>query len=49
MLSQFPIFLYLHQTLPLVIGDDSGLAAKLRLWVFVATCLVLLIIFLPVP
>ena len=31
MLSQFPIFLDLHQTPPLVIGDDSGLAAKLRL------------------
>ena len=31
MLSQFPIFLDLHQTPPLVIGDDSGLAAELRL------------------
>ena len=31
MLWQFPIFLDLHQTPPLVIGDDSGLAAKLRL------------------
>ena len=31
MLSQFPSFLDLHQTPPLVIGDDSGLAAKLRL------------------
>jgi len=31
MLSQFPIFLDLHQTPPLVIGDDPGLAAKLRL------------------
>ena len=31
MLSQFPIFLDLHQTPPLLIGDDSGLAAKLRL------------------
>jgi hypothetical protein len=40
MLSQFPTFLDLRQTPPLVIGDDSGLAAKLRLWVFVETCLV---------
>ena len=31
MLSHFPLFLDLHQTPPLVIGDDSGLAAKLRL------------------
>ena len=31
MLSQFPIFLDLHHTPPLVICDDSGLAAKLRL------------------
>lgn len=31
MLTHFPIFLDLHQRPPLVIGDDAGLAAKLRL------------------
>ena len=30
MLSHFPIFLDLHQTPPLVIVTDSGLAAKRR-------------------